>query len=248
MRSIRNFAWFSLVVVAVLGLTPLVHAANINVDLNSVNTYQPLPAPNYAGVAAGPAAGTVWNHILPTATVNLATVDSYGVPSSVIFFQNFGANVATQNNGDQFGVDPAVRNPLASDIWINGSGTVPFGFSGLNPLNTYDLYVYNTGNGASVYLPAEFKLNGGATLAATGLDVGIAPENWVLGRNYVKFTGITGVSIASLTMTNGGLSPYDSAVSGLQLVTTHEVPEPSTVVLLAAGILGLLAYAWRKRK
>jgi len=26
------------------------------------------------------------------------------------------------------------------------------------------------------------------------------------------------------------------------------VPEPSTLVLLAAGLLGLLAYAWRKRK
>jgi len=26
------------------------------------------------------------------------------------------------------------------------------------------------------------------------------------------------------------------------------VPEPGTLVLLAAGLLGLLAYAWRKRK
>ena len=26
------------------------------------------------------------------------------------------------------------------------------------------------------------------------------------------------------------------------------VPEPSTLALLAAGVMGLIAYAWRKRK
>ncbi|MBN1396344.1 MAG: PEP-CTERM sorting domain-containing protein [Pirellulales bacterium] len=31
-------------------------------------------------------------------------------------------------------------------------------------------------------------------------------------------------------------------------VTAHGVPEPSTVALLATGLVGLLAYAWRKRK
>jgi len=31
-------------------------------------------------------------------------------------------------------------------------------------------------------------------------------------------------------------------------LTSGEVPEPSTLVLLAAGLFGLLAYAWKKRR
>jgi threonine dehydrogenase-like Zn-dependent dehydrogenase len=30
--------------------------------------------------------------------------------------------------------------------------------------------------------------------------------------------------------------------------TISEVPEPATIVMLASGLIGLLAYAWRKRK
>jgi hypothetical protein len=37
------------------------------------------------------------------------------------------------------------------------------------------------------------------------------------------------------------------AVDNVRL-TASEVPEPSTLVSLAAAAVGLLAYAWRKRK
>ena len=35
---------------------------------------------------------------------------------------------------------------------------------------------------------------------------------------------------------------------GLTLSITIAVPEPSTLGLLISGCIGLLAYAWRKRK
>jgi hypothetical protein len=37
----------------------------------------------------------------------------------------------------------------------------------------------------------------------------------------------------------------DSGTAGVQETT---VPEPGTLALMAAGLAGLLAYAWRKRK
>jgi hypothetical protein len=39
---------------------------------------------------------------------------------------------------------------------------------------------------------------------------------------------------------------YDT--TGVSFTVTEAVPEPSSVVLLAFGVISLLAFAWRKRK
>ena len=43
------------------------------------------------------------------------------------------------------------------------------------------------------------------------------------------------------------ISSYRSTPE-LEGLTLSSVPEPSTIVLLASGLIGLLAYAWRKRR
>ena len=74
--------------------------------------------------------------------------------------------------------------------------------------------------------------------------------------NCVAKTGdtILGSVVYSPTIFRGGFNDSghvvfdvffnDGTPSGLFLA----VPEPSTVILLATGALGLLAYAWRKRR
>ena len=44
----------------------------------------------------------------------------------------------------------------------------------------------------------------------------------------------------------GGVVPYLGTIDNFEIVGT--VPEPGTIVLLITGLIGLLAYAWRKRK
>ena len=59
---------------------------------------------------------------------------------------------------------------------------------------------------------------------------------------------VSGSLGANVSGTLGGLAAT-LAVSGHDLVlNVMAVPEPSGLVLLAVGLLGLLVYAWRKRR
>lgn len=66
-------------------------------------------------------------------------------------------------------------------------------------------------------------------------------------NDHIALTGATGVRFVKIVVdsTHGA----ENCV-GLGFVTFEEnvVPEPSTLALLAASLIGLLAYAWRKRK
>jgi hypothetical protein len=37
-------------------------------------------------------------------------------------------------------------------------------------------------------------------------------------------------------------------MDNIRVTATSPVPEPSTLVLLSTGLIGLVAYAWRKRR
>jgi hypothetical protein len=63
------------------------------------------------------------------------------------------------------------------------------------------------------------------------------PITLTAGTHTLKFANV--VETANL-----GLSAAIDTVS----VNTTAAPEPSTVVLLLTGLVGLSAYAWRKRK
>ena len=86
---------------------------------------------------------------------------------------------------------------------------------------------FATGYGATV----------GLSVNGTQIDLGSAGAfNWDYdGTNYIGYGLTYGDAFC--------YSKWDNLS-----ISTAEVPEPSTLVLLAAGLFGLLCYAWRKRK
>jgi fibronectin-binding autotransporter adhesin len=79
-----------------------------------------------------------------------------------------------------------------------------------------------------------------------------------LSKTYGNDFGVTfamGSSVFTGHEVSAGVWAYTSAIgtatfyeSNGQLVVTAVVPEPGTMALFASGLVGLIAYAWRKRK
>ena len=94
-------------------------------------------------------------------------------------------------------------------------------------------------------LTVTYTLCGDADLDGTvnGADLNTVLSNYNKTGKYWSqgdFNYDGTVNGADLNMV---LSNYNQTVS-----VGAAVPEPSTLLLAAAGLLGLLAYAWRKRK
>ena len=77
------------------------------------------------------------------------------------------------------------------------------------------------------------------------------PTTWELS---VSATGLTGDNASTYNyaffraMTRSGTGYWDELRIGTTWGDVAKVPEPSTLALLVGGLVGLLAYAWRKRK
>jgi hypothetical protein len=111
---------------------------------------------------------------------------------------------------------------------INNGQIVGYSFTGTKSLSTEYAFISGTTNGSMVPLQSDVPGLASSNFGGTG-RLSVADDIDSAGH-------IVGVGI-----TSGGA---DDAY----LLTPIATPEPSTLLLAASGLLGLLAYAWRKRK
>jgi hypothetical protein len=162
----------------------------------------------------------------------------------------YNLNAVTLQVSTGFGYD-SQPNTGPYNIQVGSvSGTV------LTPITTVTTPVLTPiaymGNYVTVTFSSPVHL---AANSVYGFDAGIPAGNggFVPAKNDGNpFSGGAAYSSGTVigTPNNSTLSFYNSSdrVFHLDMVAGPAVPEPSTIVLLTAGMVGLLAYAWKKRK
>ena len=254
-------------VVAVVALSVLpmnlAQAALISLDFNVQNANSPFQESPTASGEEVAGVGTIftgqtgpWNTLLvgtapfelpdatavsttaPLATGNL--IAGNGAQTLTTFTYAVGASVGSPVNYRIFQGTGTGSTALRQDMVLTGAaqpGPIAWEIAGLIPGNSYDLVLFGQQYNNTNFNPGTWTIFGN-------------PSPTVDGQNDANFSNIIANAQGKITGTHLFLSGNYSSWSGLQIQGTFAeplapAPEPSSMVLLAGGLLGMMA---RRRK
>ena len=248
MKKSTNWLIAGVCVLALGAYTGSVNAELLHVDVNGSQFGTPVNFTDVSGVADtvlndGITGNTeTWNYATPglknTGSVTGLKDATTGTATAVSIA--WTANHYSGNNA-LAGTYGGLLGDMA--YTYNGSGgivTSTWTFSGLTGAK-YDMVLYT----------CAFNVGRGAKFTVGGVDQIATPTGnattLVAGDQYVRYNNLVPVAgKISFSYTPRTTSvPSWGELSGVEIKL---VPEPSTIALLVTGLVGLLAYAWRKRK
>ena len=245
-------------------IAPLAFAVTGHAQIISI---QFLQSSNSTALGATQSAGAVpaehYNPSLPSES-GLALTNNAG---------NSTTAALTVSSGGYFTSNtfPSGGNNILLSSGLNSAGGGNISLAAIPYTTGYDVYVYGvsdngSNDGGSAGLTTTFALTptGGATqyfslqpvtnsssfLQSTNTydGTGAPPTDFVLGANYVEFTGLTSADfglVFSGENSSGTPGGFNASLNGIQIVADPVIPEPSTWAMVAAG-LGLLLFAQRR--
>lgn len=152
---------------------------------------------------------------------------------------------------DNFRVEIWAKTPAAN---INQECLFFFGGDGTDMYGTGSLAIgMHAGNWLAMYSGVAFIGGlGQPAVADTWAKLAVERVNGTstFYVNGIATPGTTDVTPVSNKTVYLGVQPGGVAwfTGSLDQLTVSQVPEPAALTLLGSGLLGLLAYAWRKRK
>jgi len=252
----RRFAMNGLVGALVVAVVSIAGSAGAETILNCQfsGSQAPSSSINYTGLGAYTAGtGTSWNHLDTSAGYGGVFNGTF---SSLLYSDgttSFSVGSVTIADAHDATLGTLNIKLFAGHLNPGGGATLPtVTISGLTASDTYALYVY-AGRDATVTSwggaqNTKFTVTGGggASSATTNFTANNSTTAFNLGYNYLVFSNLSPTVGKTISFTIGVPSSGDGYCNGFQLIDT--TPEPSTLALLAAGLIGLLCYAWRKRR
>jgi hypothetical protein len=118
----------------------------------------------------------------------------------------------------------------------------------------YQLYPCNTAGGTNFTdtaswhsLSLQWKQGSPTLFTLDGVAKSVSNDHALAPSSWASTTGNHALGCLPQPSPSDPIRWFDGQISNVQVYNTY-APEPSATVLAVTGLLGLLAYAWRKRR